>query len=310
MLSNLVAEPHANPNAHTDLKVNRVKFVQLLSMLQYTEIGWDPEPIACFADEAFREFRGTDEVVGFKFSRLGVRSTDDWYFIVIDLYILENANLVCPGRYPLDWGLKEALPLLWQHLRQNPMPSPPAKGAFSLRFQDSFYLVTHLICVLAGWNRLVDPELEPRVPWLYAYAREGLEYLIGEAFTGREDGGKTHVDLDAVAEGLDACRSIEANEDVSPLACEATVWLLEQQQKDGGWPARWHPEDAKRYYGAIYDAIHPAWVATFALTNRNPSRGGPWEDFVVPLLREASFEIDPRSSYVHPKEEAQLMLHG
>ena len=40
MLSNLVAEPHANPNAHTDPKVNRVKFVQLLSMLpQVLHIG-------------------------------------------------------------------------------------------------------------------------------------------------------------------------------------------------------------------------------------------------------------------------------
>ena len=31
----------------------------------------------------------------------------------------------------------------------------------------------------------------------------GLEYLIGEAFARRSDGGKTHVDLDAVAEGHD-----------------------------------------------------------------------------------------------------------
>ena len=104
----------------------------------------------------------------------------------------------------------------------------------------------------------------------------------------------------------------------TPAVCEATVWLLEQQNEDGyiiqpivllvpecwhrSWPARWHPEDAKCFYGVIYDTLHPAWVASFALCDRKPNCLGAkgWSRFIRPILEKVCFHIDPRSTFVNP----------
>ena len=63
-----------------------------------TGVGWDSTELAEFADEAFEYFESTDELLGAKAGRLGVRSSDEWYFIIIDLFLLHAANLVYPDR--------------------------------------------------------------------------------------------------------------------------------------------------------------------------------------------------------------------
>lgn len=290
-----------------ELPLERTKMVQVLAMLRYQGVGWDSTAVAEFADEAYSYFDSTAELIGAKPGRLSVRSSDEWYFIIIDLFLLHAADLVYPDRYPRDWGLELALPALWEHLRNNPMVNTPAPGAYSSTFQNSYYLATHLACVLTGWGTVIDESNEVDCPWLYRYIGESLAWWLDQA-KRQTEGKQAHVDLDAVAEGIDALKGLELTECSAPAVCQATVWLLDAQNPDGSWPARWHPEDAKCFYGAIYDALHPAWVAAYALCDRRPDPAGAagWGRFMRPLMDKACFHIDPKSTFVNPNTQFMI----
>jgi len=54
-------------------------------MLQYTGVGWHPDSILAFADDAYRCFDDTDQLLGVKFSRLGVPKPEYSFDIDLDL---------------------------------------------------------------------------------------------------------------------------------------------------------------------------------------------------------------------------------
>ena len=67
----------------------------------FAGVGWDSTAVAEFADEAYSYFDSTAELIGAKPGRLSVRSSDEWYFIIIDLFLLHAADLVYPDRCAL-----------------------------------------------------------------------------------------------------------------------------------------------------------------------------------------------------------------
>ena len=68
-------------------------------------------------------------------------------------------------------------------------------------------------------------------------------------------------------------RIVEGETEASdPLLAEASLYLLRMQGKGGGWPNNLGPERArlgKENKSQHYDKIHPTWVASQALRDRD-----------------------------------------
>lgn len=73
-----------------------------------------------------------------------------------------------------------------------------------------------------------------------------------------------YVDVDGVGEVVDCLRGLGLTEASDAMVCDGTVWLLEQQQRQGNWPVSFAGDDAevKLKERKPYDAIHSTWVCT------------------------------------------------
>ena len=76
-----------------------------------------------------------------------------------------------------------------------------------------------------------------------------------------------------------------------PMLCEGTLYLLRTQRKNGSWPAVMWGEDAPESSLDYYHRIHPTWVATQALRDRDfkENRNRFWGEHIAKVLRDSKF---------------------
>lgn len=74
------------------------------------------------------------------------------------------------------------------------------------------------------------------------------------------------MDVDGIAECADVLRGTGLTEATDPLLCSASLWLVATQRKNGQWPV-WMSGGGKDH--SYYDTLHPSWVATQCLRDRD-----------------------------------------
>jgi hypothetical protein len=270
-------------NAHKANAMPRESFLDLLALCRYRRLGWDPEPAMQRADRAYAAMKKrteaaastsgpartskalvlrklTSALFGVRLEQLGSCTTKMWFELLMFVFYVEFANSCYPGRFPVAWGMREALAALRTH-RFVPPPWSPTSD-----FSECFYLATHVTYYLSCYTTNRREEM----PWLYEYVELSMEFWMAQlrrrksGERGEATDGLVYTDLEGVAEGLDVLRGLQPpSEPPTPTVIEATEWLLDQQKEDGSWAAIWHPKDPlwpQDEYDRLYFAIHPTWV--------------------------------------------------
>jgi hypothetical protein len=206
----------------------------------------------------------------------------------------------------MQWGLREAL----LALRKVPLQPPPIDDndeEAREEFHHAFYLATHIVYAIGAYSSIKTTESD--VPWLYKYCKNCLKFWVKRARRkakagGHEGEGKDiYVDVDGIAECCDVVRGLGLTEATDPWLCEASIWLCDHQRKNGSWPV-WFAEDPDGSNAGVYDKLHPSWVATQCLRDRDFEVGytrpgnALWKVFMAKLLKDTNFAtIEYKISY-------------
>eukprot|EP00656_Telonema_subtile_P053730 TRINITY_DN7848_c0_g2_i2.p1 TRINITY_DN7848_c0_g2~~TRINITY_DN7848_c0_g2_i2.p1 ORF type:complete len:326 (+),score=72.20 TRINITY_DN7848_c0_g2_i2:154-1131(+) len=221
------------------------------ALLALADLAWDQNELA----DTSKLFQVSDV------SQLKYIQTGPWLLLLMRILIMEVVALFFPKRYPIQWGLVAA----FEALREVELSPPPHDKEF--KFHDSFYLATHIVYALSAYSSIKTNERE--VPWLYKYCRKGLRYWMSLHRKNQKSKSEEHfIDVDGAAEAVDVLRGAGVSEATDPLMTQGTLYLLQVQKKDGSWPARFHDEESSKR-SSFYDKIHPTWVATQALRDRD-----------------------------------------
>eukprot|EP00746_Dinoflagellata_sp_MGD_P162543 gnl/MRDRNA2_/MRDRNA2_90154_c0_seq1.p1 gnl/MRDRNA2_/MRDRNA2_90154_c0~~gnl/MRDRNA2_/MRDRNA2_90154_c0_seq1.p1 ORF type:complete len:571 (-),score=97.22 gnl/MRDRNA2_/MRDRNA2_90154_c0_seq1:168-1880(-) len=268
-------------------------------------------------------YADTNELFGLSQDSLEDVTPGDWVWQVVRMMLMQFLQVLCPRRYPIRWGLVEA----FQALRRQPLVPPPYDS--DLQFHNSVYAATHIVFALSAYGAIkTDPKW---AGWLFKYCRKSLEFYMD---TIRKHGPGIPVDIDGIAELLDVIRGCGLTDATDPLLCEGTVWLLDRQQDNGAWPLC-HPDEPYCTTGSTmyvqakdpskaeadgkggkdaYSRLHPTWVATQALRDRNfelERRGNAaWAQYVPKCvaksgLATAEFKVKYQPSCVRRKSKVR-----
>lgn len=101
------------------------------------------------------------------------------------------------------------------------------------------------------------------------------------------------VDIDGVSECVDVLRGAGLTEGSDRLLCEGVRWLLDEQKSNGSWAYTSH--GGKDANPDAYSLIHPTWVASQALRDRDykiERRGNViWKDFIAKIIKQTEFHV-------------------
>merc|ERR1711907_25661 len=222
--------------------------------------------------------------------------------------IVEFIKILFKNRYPIQWGMAECLQVLTSH-RLTPPPMDALK-----HFHDSYYLATHIVYAINAYQSI--PTHTRDAPWLYKYIRCSLTYWMKMAWRGdrprlkpkqkNKNGVNEVVDIDGIAEAVDVLRGVGMTEANDPLLTEGSIYLLRTQNTNGSWPALFHSSKGRKRHGEEefievpkggplaklhpYDELHPTWVATQALRDRDYkiTRAGNkrWAAFIERTMKQ------------------------
>lgn len=258
------------------------------------EMGEDTDALLHRGDVAWSRngLANTNKLFGYSVESLRAIPVSDWLIFLMRVMIMELNQLLFRGRYPLQWGLREALTAL----RSVELTPPPKCDSGDhdayMRFHHSFYLATHIVYVQSAYNSIRASQLE--IPWLYRYIRVSFRFLLKRA-RAKFKGKDVYLDVDGVAEVIDCLRGAGLTEASDKMVCEGTLLLLRLQQPNGSWPV-WLPGyDCPERDLDTYHRVHPTWVCTQALRDRDFRIAGNegnhiWSTFIPKLLADINFK--------------------
>ena len=251
------------------------------------EMGEETTALLERADVAWKThgFADTDKLFAYKKDALLSVGIDDWLMLLMRIMIMEYNHILFARRYRLQWGLKDALIAL----RSIPLTPPPRAGEdFSQGFHDSFYLATHIVYVQSAYNAIKADQRE--IPWLYRYVRQSFRFWMRQVKLQKSD-PSVYVDIDGIGEICDCLRGCGMTEASDPMLCEGTLYMLRTQRKNGFWPAVLPGEKTPEADLDYYHRVHPTWVCTQALRDRDFKIGSNafWPDFIAKVLKESQF---------------------
>lgn len=258
------------------------------------EMGEDTDLLLQRADVAWSRngFSETNKLFGHSVASLKSIPLSDWLVFLMRVMIMELNQLLFRARYPLQWGLRETLSAL-RFVELTPPPKIDTGDHDSyMRFHHSFYLATHIAYVQSAYNSIRASQCQ--IPWLYRYIRVSFRFLLKRA-RARLNGGDVYLDIDGVAEVIDCLRGAGMTEASDKMVCEGTLLLLRLQRPNGSWPA-WLPGyDCNENELDHYHRIHPTWVCTQALRDRDFRIAGNdgnhvWSTFIPKLLADVNFK--------------------
>jgi len=125
------------------------------------------------ADISWKEnnFKDTDKLFDFPLDGLNKIGTDPWLGLLMNVLIMEFNNLLFPRRYPIQWGMKEAL----ISIKELPLDGPGGDD-----FHCSLFLATHIIYALGAYQSIKTKEID--CPWLYRYLRVSMRYWMKQSW--------------------------------------------------------------------------------------------------------------------------------
>eukprot|EP00927_Polykrikos_kofoidii_P065757 TRINITY_DN61473_c0_g1_i1.p1 TRINITY_DN61473_c0_g1~~TRINITY_DN61473_c0_g1_i1.p1 ORF type:complete len:580 (+),score=81.71 TRINITY_DN61473_c0_g1_i1:3-1742(+) len=244
----------------------------------YVEMGLEVEPLLLEADRLYQHEGFQDEVKLFGVSVAGLAKVTvaDWTVLIMNVMIMDfNNRCLFQNRWPTRLGLQQA----FAQLRSVPLEPPGETDAFF----HSYYLATHIAFAISAYTAIKTVSGTPTgLPtWLCKYIWESIKYNLRRA-RRQEKNPSIYVDIDAIAEAIDVFRCCGLNDANHPLICEATVYLMTRQRRDGSWP---NPHAKPKFY----DTLHPTWVVTQSLRDRNfefERQGNiKWDAFMARCLR-------------------------
>lgn len=254
------------------------------------EMGDEVEPLLERADVAWKthDFGNTDKLFGYQKQRLHAVSIDDWLMLLMRIMIMEYNQILFERRYRLQWGLREAL----STLRETPLTPPPRPNdaiQFTNEFHHSFYLATHIVYVQSAYNAIKADQRQ--IPWLYRYVRQSMRFWMRQVKLQQKD-PEVYVDIDGIGEVCDCLRGCGMTEGSDPMLCEGTLYMLRTQRKNGMWPSVLPGDDTPEKDLDYYHRIHPTWVCTQALRDRDFKIGANafWPEFIAKVLKETKFD--------------------
>jgi len=264
------------------------------------EMNLDTGPLLALADKIFKEqdFQDTNKLFGVQGTIESLRavSVEDWLMLLMKIMVMDFNNLLFPRRFPVTWGMKLALSAL-KGVPLYPPPKDLNDEEGKSKFHHSFYLATHIIYAIGAYSS-VKTEAKA-IPWLYGYCRKSLKFWMKRAhlkdklMKNGDSGDSIYVDVDGIAECADVLRGQGLTEATDRLLCEASVWMLGKQKKEGSWPI-W--TTAPKEDWEPYDYLHPSWVCTQALRDRDFDVGFTrpgnvlWKKFIAKVLAEAKLD--------------------
>jgi hypothetical protein len=279
------------------------------------EMGLETDRLLAFADAIFKEegLRDTDKLFGYPLRDLKDVSCADWLLLLMRVMCLEYNNLLHRKRWPLKWGLKES----FEALRWVPL-QPPPNGATADdedaagEFHHAFYLATHIVYAIGAYSVVKTSAKD--CPWLYKYCRQSLKHLMKRARRkdklgghGTPEGAEVYVDVDGIAECADVLRGTGLTEGSDALLCTASVWLVNNQFRNGSFPV-WMSSGGTDF--SFYDRLHPTWVSTQCLRDRDFEIGFTrpgnqlWSKFMERTLLQSNFaNLEYRTNYRDGKTE-------
>ena len=115
-------------------------------------------------------FKDTDHLFDQTLDGIYNLGTDPWLGLLMNILIMEFNNILFPKRYPIQWGMKEALECI-KHLKLD--------GPGGDDFHCSLFLATHIIYALGAYQSIKTSEKD--CPWLYRYLRISMRYWMKQA---------------------------------------------------------------------------------------------------------------------------------
>jgi hypothetical protein len=243
-----------------------------------------------------------EELVGYSRQSLGDIPNEELCDVMVMVWTLER-SLVCglfePADLPMEYGIEE----VFAEIRKRPLIEPPLAG-----FYNKFYLMTHVVYCLNGWNGYLPNSYED-CPWLYNYIERCLRFWLHEAREGLSPDALSSLrpsyaseTVDGVAESVDCIRGL-GEDRVTEVVREGVRWLLTRQKDDGFFVS----PGAEDHNGRLvqddeYNTLHPTWVAAAALQldrenwalQTNPSaNAATWAKHARAAAQRAGFAEPP-----------------
>lgn len=307
---------------------DREKFFSLMFLARIRHEMDDIKKLEVLLEAADRgwiayNFKNTDRLFDVALINIDNVGTDPWLLLLMRILIMEYNGLLFPKRYPLQWGMKEALIAL----RSLPLDGPGAPD-----FHHSFYLATHIVYALGAYQAIKTAEAD--CPWLFKYLRVSMRYWMKESWKHfkverrnkaraaliaseennndnvdsnsnnnnivdhNEDDDFVFVDIDGVSEVVDVLRGCGLTDASDRLVCEGSKFLMATQLRAGNWPY-WNASDGKssKKTADSYDFLHPTWVAVQALRDRDFKLDRPaaekWRGWIYKLIKQTEFAKEP-----------------
>ena len=231
-----------------------------ISLLADAELLQVPkQPLLGRVREKLATLATADDLYMIDLGHLDQASEDDLFWLLLDSYTMERADVAIPGQFQSTFMLADMLRFL---ATKQLVPLRADKTANHERFTDHAYLATHIGYVLQDYGRL---ELTPaQFGPAYDYIRAQFAPTLALP------------DLELVAEYVNLFRSMGFSDD-DRMVCEGTRFLLAHQRPDGTF-SDW--AKAKEAYGGV----HPTWVAVNALRDRGFQHDTPFAHRLTQIL--------------------------
>jgi len=288
-------------------KADREDFFEYMYLLRAMhEMDMDCSVLIEVADKCWKDLDLQDTDKLFEQTLEGNQSikwvtTESWLMLLMKILIMEYNKLLFGNRWPIKWGMHEAMLVLKKHELVAPSKHHPKGSTQAGLFHDSIYLATHMVYALNAYQSIPTRESDCR--WLYAFCRTSMRFWLKCDQRNRKaaKAGITErelVDIDGMAECVDVLRGCGQSEASDRLLTQGVLYLLKTQKPDGSWPAEFAGDRPNRLIKReFYDLIHPCWVATQALRDRDykiERKGNvAWQKWIDKVVKATHFgELD------------------
>jgi hypothetical protein len=242
-------------------------FADALDLLVDAEpLAIDSAPLEAALQLRFRRFARDEDAYGIPLASTASLTDEQAFDLLLEAYTFERAAVRWPDRFPVRFGLADALRVAWRR----PLATWAASGPAADRATESAYLATHVPLVLTEYGRHPLPR-ESTSRFVEFLAHEFPAYLQAR-------------DVEIVGESADVFRQLGRSERDDAQVCAAAMFLLRSQNADGSW-GEWSTATSP------YNAVHKTWAAVTGLVERMRGSDGPYAERIATILARVASDV-------------------